>query len=87
MYAKLWAAHDVVVLLLAQDEAELGILLIRLLVLGPKEGHDAALEEIVELDRLRSQPLHLQIVNLAKRSVLAPYISWQTTDCFSDGFV
>lgn len=61
--------HDVVVLLLAQDEVEFRVLWIRLLMFGSEEDHDAVLEEVVELHRIRVKALHLQIMDPATEEI------------------
>lgn len=42
--------HCIVVLFLAQDKAELWMVMIWLLKFRPEDYHDAILEEIIELD-------------------------------------
>jgi hypothetical protein len=54
--------HNVIILLLAEDKAKLGMFVVDFIQLGSEDNHDAILQEIVVVDRIRVQTLALDVV-------------------------
>lgn len=57
------ATYCIVILFLAQDKAELGMIVIRIFIFGSEYDHDTVLDEVVEVDRIGMKALTLEVVN------------------------
>jgi hypothetical protein len=53
-------------LLLAQDEIELWMVMVRFVIFGPECDQNSVLKEIIKLDGIRVEALAFQIVNTVK---------------------
>lgn len=57
------ATYCIVILLLAQDKAELGMIVIRIFIFGSEYNHDTILDEVVEVDGIGMKALTFEVVN------------------------
>ena len=59
--------HDVIIVFLAEHEAEFRMVVVGIFELGAEDHHHAVLEEIVEMNRIRVEPLTLEVMDPAER--------------------